>query len=254
MHRRTQLSIVVLATLALVFGQAALAYTIFLKDGSTIEAQEAYRIEGDKAIITLLNGTESFIDASEIDVERTRQANTSDLGTARVLEGGQVVEVPTTQIKKQDRLADVIARGEARMQERPEMRRETRTSRTTGASGFMSTERTPYRNLDVAGEIQQRFRAQGINEVQIFQGTEADRILADVTTNSEASVFVSLEVAARALLSIQELYPNEVSAVELLMMTGSRELAGQFEITSERAQELVDGGDTSTFFVEHVIF
>ncbi len=51
------------------------AYTIVLRDGSTVQARGEYRVEGERAIITLQNGTETFLSLSEIDVERTAAAN-----------------------------------------------------------------------------------------------------------------------------------------------------------------------------------
>lgn len=51
------------------------AYTIVLRDGSTVQAQSPYRVEGERAVITLQNGTQTFLSLSEIDVERTAAAN-----------------------------------------------------------------------------------------------------------------------------------------------------------------------------------
>ena len=68
------------------------AYTIYLKDGSRLIAKEKHLIEEGKAIIVLQNGTRTFIEASEIDIPRTKQANLGDYGTALVLEGGQLID------------------------------------------------------------------------------------------------------------------------------------------------------------------
>jgi hypothetical protein len=51
------------------------SYKIFLKDGSQISAKEKYIIKGDRAIITLPNGTQTFILLSNIDVPRTEREN-----------------------------------------------------------------------------------------------------------------------------------------------------------------------------------
>ena len=74
MYRRS-LTLTVLLVLGLAI--PAHAYTIYLKDGSTLIAKEKYRVEEGKAIITLQNGTQTFIDASEIDVARTERTNMS---------------------------------------------------------------------------------------------------------------------------------------------------------------------------------
>ena len=56
---------------------ATAAYTIVLKDGSTLVAKEKYTVQNGRAIITLLNGTQTFVPADRIDVKRTEQANRS---------------------------------------------------------------------------------------------------------------------------------------------------------------------------------
>ena len=60
------------------------AYTIFLKDGSTIIAKEVHRVEGDRVIITLPNGTETFIALEEVDLERTKAFNANNIDGASV--------------------------------------------------------------------------------------------------------------------------------------------------------------------------
>ena len=93
-------------TLALCLWLAApaAAYTIFLKDGSRIVSREKYRIQGDRAIVILENGTQTFIKATEIDVARTDQANTgSNYGTAYELDS--VKEVPGPRVETSARRA-----------------------------------------------------------------------------------------------------------------------------------------------------
>ena len=94
MHRRFTilLSILMIAIMAIPAG----AYTIYLKDGSRLIAREKHRLEDGKVIIVLQNGTRTFIEASEIDITRTEQANLGDYGTALVLEDGQLVEARDT--------------------------------------------------------------------------------------------------------------------------------------------------------------
>ena len=56
--RRAILAFLALLTLA---PDGGLGYVVYLKDGSTITAKGKYRIENGRAIITLPNGTQSFV-------------------------------------------------------------------------------------------------------------------------------------------------------------------------------------------------
>src|SRR5215470_15928402 len=71
------------------------AYTIWLKDGTSIVARAKYEVKNGKAIILLANGEQSFIDLRQIDVPRTEAANrgkdlgatATDLGMTRTAPG-----------------------------------------------------------------------------------------------------------------------------------------------------------------------
>jgi hypothetical protein len=91
--------------------------------------------------------------------------------------------------------------------------------------------------------------------VELYQGTQASRPFAEISTNSEASVFRALKIAAEALLAVQQDHPDKVSALELLLATPERERAGQFVLTRDLARDLVgDHVEVAHFFVEHVQF
>jgi hypothetical protein len=63
-----------LAVLAFVLAaSSALAYVVKLKDGSLIFARVKYTVKGDKAIITLENGTVTAIKLDQIDVDGSEQ-------------------------------------------------------------------------------------------------------------------------------------------------------------------------------------
>ena len=80
-----------LALLALVAAAslllAAVAYTIVLKDGSTLQAKEKYTVKNGRAIIILLNGAQTFVPVDQIDVPKTEQANKLGLGTGVLVPG-----------------------------------------------------------------------------------------------------------------------------------------------------------------------
>ncbi|HEV8579393.1 MAG TPA: hypothetical protein VGX68_09955 [Thermoanaerobaculia bacterium] len=241
----------------------AAGYTIYLKDGSRIVAKQKYKIENGRAIIIQLNGTQTFVPASQIDVKRTEQANKEGYGGAVVLPGTpQDIGTAPTEVKKDKTLADLIKTKEAAPRELPGNRRE-KTAVSPGGiaktkAGFLdlgTLARKPYPHADITAEMQQFFHGQGTEELEIYEGTRADHPLLEITTNSEGSVFKTLTTAANALLHIREVFPNRVAAFELLMTTPERERAGQFVLTPEMAADLVSKKvDVTAFFIRNVQF
>src|SRR5215813_13852329 len=70
-----------LGVLALVLAAApAFAYVIKLKDGSLIFARTKYTVKGDRAIITLENGTVTAMKLDQIDVEGSEKYNAENFG------------------------------------------------------------------------------------------------------------------------------------------------------------------------------
>ena len=259
MHR---LKIIIVSLLLAALSGPLLAYTIYLKDGSRLIAREVYRVQDGKAIITLQNGTQTFIDASEIDVERTLNANREGYGTALMLDEGKVVEGPIVrEDQKEESLVDLAARGETTARTRPQARRpsaEDARGRQVTAAGFIdlgAITRRPYANLEVSSEIKRVFLGQGVEAVQIHQGTQPNSPFLEITTDSEASVFRALEVSADALIHIRTQYPDLVDGFEVFMITSSRSRAGQFLLTADAASALAeDRINASDFFVRQVQF
>jgi hypothetical protein len=233
------------------------AYTVFLKDGAQLIAKEPPEIRGNMAIITLQNGTQSSLPASEIDLERTRQANQNDIGSALILEGGEFTSQPNApEPKREERLSDLTNRSLTRAPSR-------RSTKTPGSArspspesrDLLTWERSPFRNLDIASELQGVFRGQGVEQTRLYQGTSSDRILIDLTTDSEAAVFRGLKVAATALGHLQTSFPGAISAFELVLTTSDRSRAGQFLLDASSAERLVNGAiEPSAFYVENVQF
>jgi hypothetical protein len=241
----------------------AAGYTIYLKDGSHVVAKEKYRIENGRAIITLLNGTQTFVPASQIDAKRTEEVNRSGYGSAVVLPGTpQEVGQAPAEPRKEKTLADLIAARAAAPRELPGSRRATadsapgRLTRTkAGYVDFATLARKPYSHAEVTAELQQFFRGQGIEGVEIHDGSRGDHPLIEITTNSEGSVFQALTTAANALLHLRGLFPSRVAAFDLLLSTPARERAGQFVLTPELASDLVSKRvDVTSFFVKNVQF
>jgi hypothetical protein len=239
------------------------AYTIYLKDGSRLIAKEKHRIEDGKAIIVLQNGTRTFIEASEIDIARTEQANLGDYGTALVVEEGQLVEAqikPTQQ--KEQRLTDVATKADSKTLIRPPARRQTTSPPEafqqridSGAVDLTTYPRAPYSEMQLSEEATRFLRTLGVESVQVYQGSQPGRIFIELTTNSEAAIFRSLEAAADTLLHLRNRYPDKVESLEILMSTSDRDRAGQFLLTRELAVALADNQlSASEFFVSNVQF
>lgn len=251
-------------SLALVLiASSAGAFTIYLKDGSKIAARQEYEIQGEKAIIILQNGTRTSIDASEIDVERTREANRANLGSALVIEDGRVTELSSNPpAPKRETLADLIAErdlGPSAQTVGPRGSAPRGTPRRADEEAvpadLRTVQRRPFGDLEVAAEVQRQFRAQGVEQILIYQGSQPRFLLLDVVTNSEAAVFRTLEVAASCLQHIRSQNPEAVGAFELVLATAEREPAGQFLITPEAAAELAEQRvETSAFFIDRVRF
>jgi len=261
MHRHFTilLSVLMIAIVAV----PASAYTIYLKDGSRLIAKEKHRLEDGRAIIILRNGTHTFIEASEIDIERTLKANLGDYGTAIVLENGRLVEAPIKPTpQKEQRLTDVASRPESRALSRPQARRRTAgvpevspQRIQSGAVDLTTFPRAPYSEMEIAAETDRFLRTLGVESVQVYQGSDPSRAFLEITTNSEAAVFRSLEAAADTLLHLLNRFPNQIQSFEILMSTSNLDRAGQFLLSRELAVALADNDtEISEFFIAHVQF
>lgn len=211
----------------------------------------------------LPSGTQSFINAGEIDVARTDAANKSDYGGNAVILDSAPTETPAA-ANPQKRLSDMIANRQASRdlpgpgRDKPAANDAAHTATKTraGYPDLATVGRRPFGQADVLAELQQFFHGQGIDDVEIYSGTRPDRPLVEVTTASEGSVFRTLSIAANALLHIRDRFPGgKVAAFELLMATPQRERAGQFVITPEMASDLVAKKiEVPAFFVQNVQF
>jgi len=238
--------------LTVVLSAPLLAYTVYLKDGSRLIATEQPTIEEGQAIITLQNGTRTSIAASEIDVEKTRDANKNDYGTALVLEEGTFTELTDENAgRPRGRLSDVGS--QPTVGKRPAARREITLA---AGDALDSWQRVPYRgNLDIATEILDVFRGQGIEQVGIYQGTQSKRLLIELSTNSESGVFRALKITAGAMSRAHGLFPDDLDAIELIMATAQRDRAGQFVLTPAQAALLLESdAEISSFYVANVRF
>jgi hypothetical protein len=243
---------------------AGSAYTIFLKDGSSLVAKQKYTVQNGRAIIVLLNGTETFVALDKIDIPRTEAANRGGSGTGVLIPGSpQDVGTPPAQVPRDQTLGDLITKKGAGPRDVPSA---TKRDKDQAASGrlmktkagyndFSALARRPYSHADVTAALQQFFRGQGLDEVEIFEGTAGDHPLVEISANSEGSVFKALNSAAAGLLQIRDSFPGRVAAFDVLLTTQTRERAGQFVLTPEMATELATKKvEVAAFFVKNVQF
>lgn len=250
--------LLVAATLWVVLGTPLAAYTIILKDGSQLIAQEAPSIEGDQAIIVLQSGARTSLAADEIDLERTRAANLHALGSAVILEDGQITSATAmTGPAREERLSDLINKRRRSQGATPRtaFARESSKPSRSAPNELSSRERMPYRDLPVLEAIQGAFRSQDVDTVKIYQGTSGERLLIEIETNSEAAVFRSIKVAAGALSHVRTNISATIEAFELVLTTSNRSRAGEFLMTTEQAARIVSGEvEISSYFIAQVEF
>ncbi len=265
MHRRS--SVIAFLCLALAT-LPSFAYTVILKDGSKVQAKKKYRVVGDKAVITLVNGSESFLLISQIDVERTDRENQNDYGgTSVVIDSGKPAtgtEASPPPRAPSGSLADLIKSRnlDSKLPEpsvRPKSPAPPRlapgapprpTSFYETPAG--KTSKRPFPNTAVTDTVATYLREQGLEEFRLYAGSKSGRLLIEATTASEASAFKAITVSANALIKVQA---QSVSALELTMATPAGERAGTFLITPEAAAELAANKlEVSAFYVRDVQF
>ena len=220
-------------------------------------------MQNGRAIIILLNGTETFVALDKIDIPRTDAANKGGYGTAVVIPGSpQDVGTPPAQVPRDQTLGDLINKKGAGPREVAGTKRDKDTpgggrlvKTKAGYNDFTGLARRPYPHADLTAALQQFFRGQGLDDVEIFEGTAGDHPLVEISANSEGSVFKALNSAAAGLLQIRDSFPGRVAAFDVLLTTQSRERAGQFVLTPEMASELVAKKvEVAAFFVKNVQF
>lgn len=233
------------------------AYTIVLRDGSTIQAQDEYRVRGERALITLQNGTETFLGLSEIDVEETEAVNREGYEGAVVLEEParetEVVAQPEIPPDMTDAASGARAMSAAGREGEDEGAPDRPRVTAAGNLDFASLPRTPFPDSRVVRLLDRHFRGQRLTAVDVLRGSRDDRVLLAVTVGSEGEVFRAIALAATGLDALADAEHEEIAAIELLMRTADGGDAGQFLLTPELVQPLIDGTtEISDFYVRNV--
>lgn len=251
--RRSLFTLVLL--LAVTAAVPALAYTIVLTDGSTLEAREKYRVEGDKALIYLVNGTLVTYELSKIDRKKTDAANTSNYGTAILFEDGKAKKgPPPPPPPRSDTLSNLIKERRTDLRA-PTQSRRSRVLQADRGSPPALADLEVFGDAALVGELQQYFRSQGVETVGIYRGGTALRPLVIAQANSEGAVFRALSTAASALLEMRARHGDSLPGLELRLEASGRSNAGYFTLDPDRAYELTDEKtEVATFFVKYVEF
>jgi len=238
----------------------ALAYTIYLKDGSKLVAREKWVVQGDKAIIVLPSGAQSMIDFAEIDIERTEEANQSKLsGTATVIEGGREKEFREKEPPPPPKptLQDMIRSKEAQFKVEPNTAPLSSLPRagSTISNRRDEVKRAPFPDADIATDILAFAGARGVSALGVYRGQNARQPLLVYEVASEGSVFKALVVSANALIHMNSARPGAVDAFEVECETAAGSPGGKFVLTPQLAADLVSGRyEITRFYVENVIF
>lgn len=249
-----------LLALALAAGPA-LAYTIYLKDGSRIVAKEKYELRGDLAILTLPSGTKSSMPADQIDVARTEKANESRLGgTAMVIEGGRATELlQAAAPPAKPKLTDLLRQneGELRGPVAAAPRAETPVTPAAALRARESAQsaRAPFPDTALAAEILQILTARGAGGVAVYRGERPTRPMLVFETSTEASVFKAILASSNALLQLRGSRPGAVDGFDVVCESSSGQSGGRFDLTAELADEVVSRRyEITRFYVENVRF
>lgn len=241
---KTRLTLLLLAAFA--FGAAgALAYSVKLKDGSIIFARAKYEVKGNKAIITLQNGTVTQIDLAAIDIPGTDQYNKDNPGNVIAIQQGESKEinVPALKAPPTVSLQEVIRQRRMRLGAPPARSPQGETA----GSG-----ETSWQSVDpaVEGAFRKVLDGAAITQYRLASYRGKVRLLA--TANSEEAVFSLLSASARAMADLSE--KGRPAAVEIVMTTPTGESAGSFEMTPDQARQLVNGSiSVADYFVRNVI-
>lgn len=247
--------------LALAAGPA-LAYTIYLKDGSRLIAKDKYVIRGSQAIITLPSGTQTSLAADQIDVPRTEKANESRLGgTAMVIEGGRATELQqAAPPPPKPQLTDLLRQNEGELRGPSTPAPTAGEAPLTPAAALRAREaqeraRVPFPDTKLAADMLGILTERGASGVAVYRGGDARRPMLAFETGTEASVFKAIVASSATLLQLRAARPGVVDGFEVVCETVSGQSGGRFDLTPELAEAIVSRRyEITRFYVENVQF
>ncbi len=215
-----RLGLLVLAALTLAASVAS-AYNIKLKDGSIIFARSKYEVKGNKAIITLPNGTVTQIDLATIDIPGTEQYNKENPGNVIAIVPGEDKEIKLPVLKPPPtvRLQDMLRQRKTRLGVPPPKAAGGAEAEATGTS---------WQAPEPAVELAFRRVLDGAAITQYRLTSYRGKLRLVATTSSEEAVFNMLSASARILADLQD--KGKPTVVEIILTTPAGEPAGSFEM------------------------
>jgi len=232
------------ALAALVLASApAFAYVIKLKDGSLIFARTKYTVKGDRAIITLENGTVTAMKLDQIDVDGSEQYNKENFGNVIAIDTPDSRKpTPAPDHPVAPRIQDYLKEHKTRM-DLPGSMKGTKGNGEASGPSFGTVDA----NLQTA--FAQVFDGAGITQYKLTNFRGKTGLL--VTTNTEEAVFNSINAAARALSNPTS--RGSATTITIVMTSSSGDTAGTVEMSPEQARQLVNGQiSAADFFVRNV--
>lgn len=252
--------IALIALIGLLTAGSLAAYTVHLKDGTSIVTKKKYTVQGEKAILVLPSGTETTMALAEIDFARTEAANRSDLGNAIVIENGKATDLtrsaPPPPAKQT--LKDLLEQRAAAQGSTNAGAVALDSARERGASQRAATShagQTPLRDVALLTEIRTFIFGRGITSLEVQQGSASRRPRLVFQTSTETQVFRALQASSGALIAVREQRPGTVESFEVICDGPAGGRGGHFTLTLAQAEDIVSGRvDLPTFFVENVEF
>ena len=236
---RKRLSLAFLSLL--LSASAALGYVVKLKDGSLIFARIKYTVKGDRAIITLENGTVTAIKLDQIDVEGSEKYNKENFGNVVAIdtpEGRQPTPVGASPAPRG--IQDYIR------EKKPRMALPSNTEKSADAGSGPSFQQVDTNLQSAFAKI---FDGAAISQYKLANFRGKTRLL--VTANTEEAVFNALSAAARALSDPST--RGVPTTIEIHLTTSSGEPAGTLDMSPEQARLLVNGQiSAADYFVKNV--
>jgi hypothetical protein len=230
------------ALLALVLcSSAALAYVVKPKDGSLIFARSKYIVKGEKAVITLENGTVTAIRLDQIDVEGSEKYNKENFGNVVAIDTPDGRKpTPSAAAPVSPRLQDFIR------ENKPRMGLPSQSEKSSPEGSGPSFQQVDSNLQSAFARI---FDGAGITQFKLTNFRGKTRLL--VTANTEEAVFNALSAAARALSDPAS--RGVPTTIQIVMTSSSGESAGTLDMSPEQARLLVNGQiSAADFFVKNV--
>ncbi|MEO7794272.1 MAG: hypothetical protein ABIV06_05810 [Thermoanaerobaculia bacterium] len=259
-RRARRASIALIGLIGLLQAGSLAAYTVHLKDGTSIVAKKKYVVQGDKAILVLPSGAETALALAEIDVAKTDAANLEDIGTAIVIENGKATDLTR---------GAPAPSGKQTLKELLQKRAAAEGSNNAGAvvldagPSHAATDRqptshagqAPLRDSALSTEIRTFIFGRGITSLEVQQGSKSTRPRLVFETSSETQVFRALQVSAGALIEAREKFPGQLESFEVICDGPAGGRGGHFTLTPPQAADLISGRiDLPTFFIQNVEF